>query len=154
MSDDVPDLFTGWHARGSDPDTSHEAIPKHITAQALRILRSYRTGRPLLDVDAYELAGFGPTARDGQRCSDLRSVGFIRCTGERAKTPSGKAGNLCMITTAGLAYLKAQTDDCHPADSAICSPAGGTQAVEPQKEATFHISRGHVAVVSAAGRDL
>jgi hypothetical protein len=107
--DDDDDLFSGtiWHARRSDPDTSYDAVPKDITAQALRVLRSYRTGRPLLDVDAYELAGFGPTARDGQRCSDLRDCGFIARTGERAKTPSGKAGHLCKITLAGLAYLEA-----------------------------------------------
>src|SRR5436190_19909144 len=99
-------FFAGLHARPTDPSTSHEAIPKNITAQALRILDSYKTGRPLLDVDAYALAGFGPTARDGQRCSDLRKVGFIRRTGERAKTPSGKNGCLCRITSAGLSYLE------------------------------------------------
>jgi hypothetical protein len=106
MVDDDLDLFGYEHARRSDPPTSHEAVPKNITAQALRILLSYRTGRPLLDVDAYELAGFSPTARDGQRCSDLRYSGFIRRTGERAKTPSGKSGYLCQITLAGLAYLE------------------------------------------------
>jgi len=101
-----PDLFDDWHARRTDPDTSFEAIPKDVTAQALRILRSYRTGEWLLDVQAYEHAGFGPTARDGQRCSDLRHAGYIERTGERARTPSGKSGYLCRITPAGLAYLK------------------------------------------------
>lgn len=105
---DWPDLFTWRHARAGDPSTSHEAIPKNITAQALRILHAYRTGRPLLDVDAYELAGYGPNARDGQRCSDLRQCGLIQRTGERATTPSGKKGHLCRITPAGLAFLRAR----------------------------------------------
>jgi hypothetical protein len=107
--DEWPNLFSYRpHARSSDPSTSHEAIPENITAQALRVLRSYRTRRPLLDVDAYELAGYGPNARDGQRCGDLRRYGLIRRTGERATTPSGKKGHLCQITEAGLAFLRAR----------------------------------------------
>jgi hypothetical protein len=84
-----PDLFSDTHARASDPATSHEAAAAiNITAQALRILRAYQCDRPLLDYDAYCLAGFPPNARDGQRCSDLRHAGFIERTGERAQTPS------------------------------------------------------------------
>jgi uncharacterized protein YjhX (UPF0386 family) len=98
------DLF--MHARTSDPATSHEAVPKNVTAQGLQVLRAYKTGEPLLDVDAYRLAGFGPTACDGQRCSDLRKSGYIERTGDKAKTPSGKSGYLCRITRAGLDYLR------------------------------------------------
>jgi hypothetical protein len=104
---DEPDLF-GYvpHARRSDPDTSHEAVASiNITEQALIILRSYGDGRPLLDIDAYRRAGFPPHACDGQRCSDLRRAGFIKRTGERATTPSGKSGYLCQITQSGLVYL-------------------------------------------------
>lgn len=93
------------HARNTDPATSHEAIPDNLTMQALVILRAYRNGKPMIDHDAYALAGFGPNARDGQRCSDLRQHGYIERTGERGLTPSGKAGYLCRITDAGLAYL-------------------------------------------------
>jgi hypothetical protein len=101
-----PDLFSYIpHARASDPDTSHEAVPVHITAQALRVLRAYQDGVALLDHDAYRRAGFGPNARDGQRCSDLRFHGLIERTGERDFTPSGKRGYLCRITPAGRAYL-------------------------------------------------
>jgi hypothetical protein len=103
-----PDLFTWSHARASDPATSHEAVPVNITEQARRILCSYRDDDALLDFDAYRLAGFGPYARDGQRCSDLRRAGFIERIGERAQTPSGKFGHLCRITPAGHDYLKRQ----------------------------------------------
>lgn len=99
------------HARDSDPDTSHAAVPKHITEQALIILFAYRGGDPLLDVDAYRLAGFGPTARDGQRCSDLRSAGLIERTGVKALTPSRKSGYLCRITPLGQDYLVAHISD-------------------------------------------
>ncbi len=100
------DLFESTHARASDPATSHEAAATiNITAQALRILRSYHNGTALLDYDAYCLAGFPPNARDGQRCSDLRHAGFIERTGERAETPSGKSGYLCRITSAGRHFL-------------------------------------------------
>jgi hypothetical protein len=94
------------HARATDPDTSHEAAAAiNVTAQALRILRSYEDGDALLDHDAYRLAGFPPNARDGQRCSDLRNANFIERTGERATTPSGRRGYLCRITAAGHDYL-------------------------------------------------
>jgi hypothetical protein len=94
------------HARTGDPSTSHEAVPEHLTEQALRVLFSYRDGEPLLDFDAYRRAGFGPHARDGQRCSDLRHAGFIERTGKRKLTPSGKFGHLCRITSAGQDYLQ------------------------------------------------
>lgn len=97
-----------FHARLSDPDTSHEAIPKNISVQAIKILRAYGAGGSLLDVEAYQSAGFGPTACDGQRCSDLRKSGYIERTGEKARTPSGKSGYLCKITPAGVAYLQRQ----------------------------------------------
>ena len=100
------DLFDWLHARGGDPPTSHEAVPKDITAQARKILRIYLyAGRPLLDVEAYRLAGFGPTACDGKRCSDLRQRKFIERTGERGVTPSGKSAYLCQITETGVKYL-------------------------------------------------
>lgn len=101
-----PDLFDTLHARPTDPSTSHEAADSiDITRQCYLILRSYRTGQPLLDHDAYRLAGF-PSTLARQRCSDLRVAGFIERTGDRAQTPSGKAGFLCRITETGLDYLR------------------------------------------------
>jgi hypothetical protein len=100
------DLFDFAHSRWSDPKTSKEAaesIP--VTAQALVVLRSYASDVPLLDVEAYRLAGFPSHACDGQRCSDLRKQGFIQRTGGRAKTPSGKSGHLCVITETGRRFL-------------------------------------------------
>jgi hypothetical protein len=99
----------GPHARPSDPDTSHAAVPVNITEQGVRVLQAYRDGEALLDVEAYRRAGFGPTARDGQRCSDLRHAGLIERTGGRGVTPSGKRGYLCRITAAGHDYLNTMT---------------------------------------------
>lgn len=100
-----PDLFDYAHARRGDADTSHEAVPVNITAQARRVLHSYRCNRPLTDHDAYRLAGFAPGRITHQRCSDLRFRGMIELTGERGITPSGKSARLSRITTAGWSYL-------------------------------------------------
>jgi hypothetical protein len=95
------------HARNSDPATSHEAVPKNITAQMRRVLRGYRDGEARLDHDAYRIVGLTVDMNGArQRCSDLRRFKLIERTGERGKTPSGKAGYLCRITPAGLKYLK------------------------------------------------
>jgi hypothetical protein len=95
------------HARSTDPDTSHAAVPTNLTAQALKVLSSYYFSvEPLLDYDAYRMAGFGPNARDGQRCSDLRRTGMIERTGQKARTPSNKWGYLCVITRAGISYFR------------------------------------------------
>jgi len=101
------DLFSYAHARDSDPDTSHEAVPVNLSDQAYRVLRAYRTGLALLDNDAYRLAGMEDSRAKSQRCSDLRHAGLIERTGERGQTPSGKSGHLCRITPAGQAYLAA-----------------------------------------------
>ena len=94
------------HARTNDPDTSHEAVPRNIAGQALQVLKAYWDGAALLDHDAYRLSGLIVAVNGARpRCSDLRHAGFIERTGERGKTPSGKAGHLCRITPAGRAYL-------------------------------------------------
>jgi hypothetical protein len=97
------------HSRTSDPQTSHDAAEAiNITRQARRILSSYKSGLALLDVQAYQRAGFAPHACDGQRCSDLRTAGLIERTGAKAITPSGKYGYLCRITDLGQKYLRAR----------------------------------------------
>jgi hypothetical protein len=108
------------HARASDPQTSHDAVPHNITEQMLRVLRGYADGVARTDHDAYTRVGmfYG----DRQRCTDLRDDGLIERVpdpvqppdGEktvylRGKTPSGKAGYLCVITPAGRQYLKDNT---------------------------------------------
>lgn len=102
---DVP--FVAYpHARASDPETSHEAAASiNISAQAWTVLQAYKTGRALLDHDAYKLVGLGSNRLCHQRCSDLRSANLIERTGERGETPSGKSGYLCRITPLGLAYV-------------------------------------------------
>jgi hypothetical protein len=106
------DLFSYYpHARGDDPDTSHEAVPVNITAQALRVLYAYRDDDAMLDHTAYRLVGLGVSRFTHQRCSDLRAANLIERTGERGRTPSGKAGYLCRITQAGHDYLDKHKPD-------------------------------------------
>lgn len=95
-------------ARATDPDTSHEAAEAvDVTYQCWLVLRVYQTGWALLDHDAYRLAGLTVAINGArQRCSDLRQEGLIARTGDRARTPSGRAGYLCRITPRGLDYLK------------------------------------------------
>ena len=109
---DTPDLGKldtnpHHHARADDPDTSHEAAATvDVSRQARRILAAYALGDALLDVEAYSRVGFPVTNNRGQRCSDLRSAGFIERTGNRRRTANGKAAHECRITAAGLTYLR------------------------------------------------
>jgi hypothetical protein len=98
------------HARNTDPDTSHDAVPRHITKQALHVLYAYRFGESLLDHTAYRLVGLGRKRFAHQRCSDLRHAGLIERTGEKALTPSGNHGYVCRITPLGQEYLEASID--------------------------------------------
>lgn len=85
-------------------DRTAPNIPLH--SQALRVLMAYGTGNMLLDHDAYRLAGLGGDRGTHQRCSDLRSAGYISRTNHRGMTPSGKAAWLCRITPAGVLALE------------------------------------------------
>jgi len=94
------------HARTSDPDTSHlAAAAVNVTRQARAVLAAYLDGAALLDVEAYDLAGFPMANNRGQRCSDLRRSGFIERTGTRRRTPNGQLAHECRITAAGRSYL-------------------------------------------------
>ena len=94
-------LFPGPHARLGDPDTSHQAIPMNVTAQAFQVLAAYEDGAALLDIEAYARVRL-----DGhQRCTDLRRAQFITRDGRRTM-PSGKDGYTCRITPAGLTFLR------------------------------------------------
>jgi hypothetical protein len=73
--------------------------------QARLVLRSYKHHIPLIDHDAYSLAGFPGGRTSHQRCSDLRDAGLIERTGERGTTPSGKGAYKCAITAKGMEYL-------------------------------------------------
>lgn len=95
-----------YHARLTDPETSHEAVPKNLSGQALQVLKAYRdVGRPMTDMDAYEHAGFERGRLAHQRCSDLRRREFIKWTGGLGTSPSRNSAKLSEITAAGLAYL-------------------------------------------------
>lgn len=102
MHDDPPEGFepTKW-ARNTDPDTSHEAIPRDITRQCIIVLRAYTDGRSYLDEEAYREVGL----IGHQRCTDLRTAGYIERDG-RKMTPFGKAAYTCRITTNGRDFLK------------------------------------------------
>jgi hypothetical protein len=41
----------------------------------------------------------------------LRHAGYIERTGKRGLTPTGRAGYVCRITPAGLAYLRIKEVD-------------------------------------------
>jgi len=109
-------LSPSQRTRRNDPDTSLEAAASvNVSEQSITILWSYaKSDNPLLDVEAYQLAGFPPTACDGQRCSDLRREGLIARTGERAQTPSGRRGHLCEITQKGWEFLATLLDKHQP----------------------------------------
>ncbi|HEU4687327.1 MAG TPA: DEAD/DEAH box helicase [Vicinamibacterales bacterium] len=141
--------YFSTHARSSDPDTSYEAIPVNVTLQGFIVLQSYRSGQALLDHDAYQRAGFGPNARDGQRCSDLRQAGYIERTGERAKTPSGKSGYLCRITPRGLAYLESgdRHDTPPPAPGVPVRSKAMLRNYQQRLVTTLYESDGHMAVL-------
>lgn len=95
-----------YHARSTDPETSHEAVPKNLSGQAFDVLKAYRNGRPMTDMDAYVLAGFERGRLAHQRCSDLRRRKFIKWVdGDLGTSPSGKSAKISKITDAGLAYL-------------------------------------------------
>ena len=100
------------HARRTDPDTSHEAVPspRVMHRQSIQLLREAYgpADRPLLDHEAYDRSVYKnlPKMRGKghQRCSDLRAAGFIAVV-DRARMPSGKSGRRCVITAAGRAFL-------------------------------------------------
>ena len=107
--------YGSFHARSTDPATSHEAIPRNLAAQCYRVLRGYRDGVARTDHDAYHLVGMTEGVNGArQRCTDLRHAGYIvRAHDEdgyllRGRTPSGKTGYLCHITPDGRAYLQQQ----------------------------------------------
>jgi hypothetical protein len=105
MSDDLSG--PNEHARRYDPDTSKETARRiKLHAQMMVVLKSYRTGRALIDHDAYRLAGFPPGRTSHQRCSDLRAKGCIERVG-RGITPSRHSAYTCKITSAGMRLLLA-----------------------------------------------
>jgi hypothetical protein len=91
----------GWHSRGTDPDTSHDAVPDDITAQARKVLPAYLDGSLLLDIEAYAKVGMV----GHQRCSDLRRWGLIERV-DKKRMPSGKLGYTCRITETGRLFLR------------------------------------------------
>jgi hypothetical protein len=76
-----------------------------ISAQAWKVLQAYKSGREMLDHEAYRLVGMGEKRFTHQRCSDLREAGLIARTGAKGVTPSGKAAYLCRITEEGKHFI-------------------------------------------------
>lgn len=94
------------HARTGAADTSHEAAASvDITKQARQVLGAYSNRDDITDHEAYFRAGLAVAINGARsRCTDLRRAGFIEIVG-RGPTPSGRAGHLCRITSAGEQYL-------------------------------------------------
>lgn len=97
------DEFGGPHARRTDPDTSHTAVPKKLGKQAIKILWSYADGSVLLPYQAYERAGFENGIRNnrGQRVSDLYQHDYIERV-ERRLSQNGNPAWAHRITAKGL----------------------------------------------------
>jgi hypothetical protein len=94
---------SGPHARLTDPDTSHDAVPskENMTRQMLRVLRVYASGEHLLDHDIEARLPGGWH----QRCTNLRKpIKYIARDG-KALSPSGKPSYLCVITEEGRDLL-------------------------------------------------
>ena len=113
----MSNIFPWPHARPTDPDTSHRAVPD-ISAQAWRVLQAYKTGREMLDHEAYALVGMGEKRFTHQRCSDLREAGLIARTGAKGITPSGKPAHLCRITLEGRYFITSGGKTTHPIQGA------------------------------------
>lgn len=129
MSEDWPDLFDDPpHARRSDPDTSHDAVPVNITQQAWDVLQAYRDGAVLIDEQAYWRVGM----EGHQRCSDLRQRGLIVDTRMRGRTQKGKSAMLCRITQAGLDWIASGGGKLPP----VLSPAANAE-IEVEDDVEF-----------------
>ena len=109
----MSNVFPWPHARPTDPDTSHRAVPD-ISAQAWKVLQAYKSGREMLDHEAYRLVGMGEKRFTHQRCSDLREAGLIARTGAKGVTPSGKPAYLCRITEEGRCFIASGGKTTHP----------------------------------------
>lgn len=95
------------HARNTDVDTSHAAVPRKLAAQAVEVLRAYATGMALTDEAAYERRGL----TGHQRCSDLRRERLIQRVPAKGLTKAGKQAYRCVITERGLAFLAKRGQD-------------------------------------------
>ena len=93
-------------ARRADPETSRDAAAdpkaqvKWGTDRHKLLLAYARADGPMLDEIAEEKAGTR-SLNHAPRCSELRRMGLIEPTGEKAKTASGKMAMVCRITERG-----------------------------------------------------
>ena len=132
-------IYPWPHARRNDPKTSHDAAAAiDISAQAWKVLQAYKTGRAMLDHDAYKLVGLAEENQKRmahQRCSDLRDAGLIERTGDRGVTPSGKAGYLCRITEEGKNFIASGGKSTLPPTPT----AGGKMPVDISKRVAQYV---------------
>lgn len=108
------------HARAGDPETSHEAaakVERKISKTCAQILRAYASGLAITDHEAYRRVGLDNGGRfTHQRCSDLRSGGYIERLKDRGLTPSGNSAFLSRITPKGKQFLRLRPVVCFSED--------------------------------------
>jgi len=135
----MSNVFPWPHARRTDPQTSKDTAARiDISAQAWRVLQAYKTGRALLDHDAYKLVGIAEENQKRfahQRCSDLRANGLIERTGDRGVTPSGNTGYLCRITQEGKNFIASGGKSILPPTPT----AGGKMPVDISKRVAQYV---------------
>lgn len=100
----------GWlGVRARDPHTSTEgakAVKMRAGSQRVAVLSVYANGNAT-DEEAGIRSGLAALPKCGywKRCSELRSAGFIRPTGEVRSSTSGASQQVCEITEEGRLAL-------------------------------------------------
>lgn len=95
-------------SRATDPETSHAAVPRNITAKNARgrLLCAYWRSVDATDEEAAEWAGISLASEYAKRCSELRDAGYIEPTGVTRSGASGHQRIVCQITVAGRVALQ------------------------------------------------
>lgn len=95
--------------RATDPDTSKAAaqsVQKALKGRLYTLLCVYSRNYPEGLTDEQACAQADMFVGGWKRCSDLRRLGYIKDTGERRLTSSGRMGIVCQITGDGIKELR------------------------------------------------
>ena len=111
FGDDKPPKFQPPIARGSDPETSHEAAHDaefHASEGRMKVLRYLKQCGPLTDFELAEFTGWQQTSI-GKRRHECMMAGLVEVLmqGEevvKRPAPSGSSARVWKLTTAGEQY--------------------------------------------------
>ena len=105
MTEGWGDVLPGL-AREFDPDTSKQAalfVTAKATTARVRLMEAHALyARGLTDEEAATVAELDIHSEYATRCSELKSWGFLRDTGDRRDGAAGAARMVRAITPAGL----------------------------------------------------